>query len=128
MADVHLTGHGACTAVCAAVHIDPDTDQRQFVEHAVYRSERAYKTAERAVAEYACQPDDHHDHKFAGEEYSEHLEKACVAGIGQQTHRSFECSRRTYVLAESRYGHALLQAVPQRHGDRKHNQEEILEI
>ena len=71
---VHAAAAYTGTAVVTAVFVNLHADDIEPVEETVDRAKRTDKAAEAAIAEYAKQPDDEHDDKFAREEDPQHGE------------------------------------------------------
>ena len=125
MANVHAAVSHAGTAAVAAILIHPHPHKAESVEQSVNCAERADETAETAVAENAGKPDDQHDRELPRKEDSQHTKEARICRIGQEADRSFKCSRRTDILAESRHRDIVRKPVPERNSCDKYDQNHI---
>jgi hypothetical protein len=104
---IHLAYRDAFATVDALVLLKLDAEEREPVKQAVKRTERADKSAEGTVNEYATNQNADSKAELPGEERAKHLEHTAVVRIDKQTDRTTHSSCRTDVLAEGRKGKVL---------------------
>ena len=114
MANVHAAVPHTGPAAVAAALIHPHSHEAELIKKSVNCAERADETAETPVAENACKSDDQHDRELPRKEDSQHAKKARIGRIGQESDRSFKCSRRADILTESRHRNIVRKSVPER--------------
>ena len=107
------------------IHLYPD--HIETVKEAVDRAERTEEPAKAPIAQDACQGDHQHDDELAGEQDAQRAEHFRVGGIYQKSDRALEGPCRTDIFAEGRQRHIVIQAVIQRYGDHKEQQQNIFQ-
>ena len=128
VAHVHVAIAHAGPAAVAAGGIHLHAGDGEAVEQSIDRAQRTQEPAEGAIAEHALKPNHQHDDELPRKQHLELVERGGVAGIGQQPHRALQRARRTDVLAECGQRLAVLNAVPDGHGDDEHRQDDVFQI
>ena len=127
LAHVHFAGGNAEPAVCAFVLFHLDAQKRDLIEKAVDGTERAEKAAEKTINKDTADKKDVEEGKLPGKEVAEHGEEVGISGMRQQSDRPFEGTRGANVFAKCGNGEHL-RGKGERHGDDKHDQQDIFKI
>ena len=82
MLNIYLTLGYTEVAVGAFFLVDLYAEDGDLVEQAVQTAQRADETAEHAVNKYGADHDAYHQHKFPGEQGTQHSQEAFVELVG----------------------------------------------
>ena len=124
---VHAAGTYAAATAAATAAVHFHADDIKAVEKAVDRSQGADKTAEGPVAEYAQQPDEEHDDKLPREQDAQHGKLFRVYRVCQEAYGPLKSPGGADIFAEARQRHVVPEPIPQRDGNCKDREKNVLQ-